>query len=102
MFDDELRVTIQQIGMALFLTGQEESFEAFRAHHPEAGGGWSLAPRPGVLAAGLHERVDDCCAAAFVACRDPQPVPRLDLAAALADIERLPHEQLLPMEPFFS
>ena len=49
-----------------------------------------------------HERVDDYCATAFVACHEPQPVPRLDLAAALADIGRLPHEQPLPLEPFFS
>lgn len=102
VFEDELRVTIQQIGMALFLTGQEDGFEAFRATHPEAGDGWITNPRPGVLAMGLHERVDDYCATAFVACREPQPVPRLDLAAALADIGRLPHEEPLPMEPFFS
>jgi Protein of unknown function (DUF2961) len=102
MFTDELRVTIQQIGMAIFFAGQEAEFEAFRATHPEAGGGWDVNPRPGVLAFGLHERVDDYCATAFVACLEPQPVPRLDLTAALADIERLPHEEMLPMEPFFS
>jgi hypothetical protein len=102
VFTDDMRVTIQQIGMALFLTGQEAEFDAFRATHPEAGDGWHENPRPGVLAMGLHERVDDYCATAFVACLEPQPVPRLDVAAALADIERLPSEQPLPMEPFFS
>jgi hypothetical protein len=102
MFTDALRVTIQQIGMALFLTGQEAELDAFRAAHPEAGVGWHENPRPGVLAMGLHERVDDYCATAFVACLEPQPVARVDLAVALADIERLPSEEPLPMEPFFS
>jgi hypothetical protein len=102
MFTDELRVTIQQIGMAIFFEGQETELEAFRASHPAAGGGWAEHPRPGVLAFGLHERVDDYCATAFVACSVPQPVPRLDLALALADIERFPHEAPLPMEAFFT
>ncbi|MGZ8764439.1 MAG: glycoside hydrolase family 172 protein [Acidimicrobiia bacterium] len=102
IFTDELRVTIQQIGMAIFFTGQEAQFEAFRATHPAAAGGWNENPRPGVVGAGLHERVDDYCATAFVACLEPQPVERVDLAVALADIERLPHEDVLPMEPFFS
>ena len=42
--------------------------------------------------------VDDYCAAAFVYCRVPQAVRRLDIAAALADIERKPYERPLPME----
>ena len=102
MFTDDLRVTIQQIGMAIFFEGQDAELEAFRGTHAEAGGGWAERPRPGVLAFGLHERVDDYCATAFVACLNVQAVPRLDLVAALADIERFPHEAVLPMEPFFS
>jgi len=43
--------------------------------------------------------VDDYCATAFVYCETPQPVPRVDDAAALADIERREYEQPLPMEP---
>jgi hypothetical protein len=102
VFTEELRVTIQQIGMAIFFTGQEAAFDEFAAAHPEAGGGWGMNPRPGVLAIGLHERVDDYCATAFVACLEPQPVPRLDPAVALADIGRFAHEDVLPMESFFS
>jgi hypothetical protein len=34
----------------------------------------------------IAERVDDYCAAAFLYCREPQPVPRLDVRAAMADI----------------
>ena len=48
---------------------------------------------PGMLAWGIAERVDDYCATAYVYCREPQPVPRLDVAAALADIERRDYEQ---------
>ena len=36
----------------------------------------------------ICERQDDYCATAFVYCRDAQAVPRLDLAAATADIAR--------------
>jgi hypothetical protein len=51
-----------------------------------------------VLAWGIAERVDDYCATAFTYCREPQPVPRLDLASALADISRLPFETPHPLE----
>jgi hypothetical protein len=44
--------------------------------------------------------VDDYCATAFVYCREPQPVPRLDLAVATADIEAA-YEQPHPLEPMF-
>ena len=47
---------------------------------------------PAVAVHGLSERVDDYCATAYVYCRDAQPVPRLDLASATADIERRPYE----------
>jgi hypothetical protein len=46
---------------------------------------------------GIAERADDYCAP-FVYCRDPQPVPALDLDAALADIERRPYERPSPLE----
>lgn len=48
---------------------------------------------PGLLASGIAERVDDYSAAAFVYCAEPQAVPRLDVAAAIADIQRQPYEQ---------
>ena len=60
-----------------------------------------MRPRPGILAMGIAERVDDYCATAYVYCREPQPVPRLDLASALANIERLPYETPHPMEALF-
>jgi hypothetical protein len=55
-------------------------------------------PGPQLLAWGIAERVDDFCATAFVYCRRPQAVPRLDIDAAVADIERRPYEDAHPME----
>ena len=82
----------------MFLPGQEAEFAAYEADHPVAGGGW-IRPGSGILAWGIVERVDDYCATAFVYCREPQPVPRLDVAAATKDIARLPFEKPDPLEP---
>lgn len=98
IFERDLRVTIQQIGYAIFGEGQEEELQAYERSNPVAGGGWQRNPGPGVLARGIAERVDDYCATAYVYCSHPQPVPRLDLAEALADIERLPYEEPSPAE----
>jgi hypothetical protein len=96
MFGSDLRVTIQQIGAA-YLT--DENFDAFAASHPVAGRGWQ---KRGSATFGIHERVDDYCAAAFVYSVEPQAVPRVDISAALADIERRDYEVPLPMERFLS
>ena len=98
VFERDLCVTIQQIGYALFREGDDERFAAYAASHPAAGAGWAMPTGRGVLARGIAERVDDYCATAFVYCRDPQPVPRLDLAATLAGIERRDYERLTPFE----
>lgn len=102
MFADELRVTIQQIGFALFGAGQEQVFESYARTNPAAGRGWVRNPRPGVLAHGIAERADDYCATSYLYCRAPQPVPRLDVPATLADIGRRPYEQPHPFEAFLS
>lgn len=102
MFARSLRVTIQQIGYAIFEEGQEEEFEQYAATHPAAGGGWVMRPRPGVHARGICERVDDYCGAAFVYCREPQGVTGLDVGAAVADIGRRPYEEPHPLEAFLS
>jgi hypothetical protein len=102
VFTEHLRVTIQQIGFMVFLDGQEEHLALYERSNPPAGTGWMRAPRPGVLAMGIAERVDDYCATAFVYCRDPQPVPRLDLDAARADIGRRPYETPDPTEAMFA
>ena len=98
VFERDLRVTIQQIGFATFAEGQDAEFERYSETNPPAGAGWQMRQSPGVLARGIAERVDDYCAAAFVYCMEPQPVPRLSLSAALADIARLPYERASPFE----
>ncbi|MDQ1533535.1 MAG: hypothetical protein QOF28_1296 [Actinomycetota bacterium] len=100
VFTDELRVTIQQIGMHTFPAGATDQFERFAASHPQAGDGW-FRGLPNLEAIGLHERVDDYSAAAFFYCTTPQPVDRLDVAGATADLGRLAHERADPMESFF-
>ena len=102
VFSRELRVTIQQIGFAFFREGDDAAFERYQRTNPAAGQGWLMRPRPGALAMGIAERRDDYCAAAFVYCREPQPVPRLDVPSALMDIAREPHEKPHPMEALFA
>lgn len=102
MFERELRVTIQQIGYDVFLAGDEARLARFEGDGMVAGNGLhrpDSGPMNGmVLAHGIVERQDDFCAVAYTVCRDPQPVPRLDVAAALADIGRLDYETANPME----
>ena len=92
MFQRELKVTIQQIGSAFFPAGQEAALEAYEKTNPVAGEGWIRDMVPGLHAWGIAERVDDYCATAYVYCTRPQPVARVDVAGALADIGRRPYE----------
>jgi hypothetical protein len=94
MFERELKVTIQQIGAKSFWGGQEAALEAYSKTNPPAGLGWLRDFVPGMLAWGIAERVDDYCATAYVYCTEAQAVPRVDPAAAAADIERLPYETM--------
>ena len=87
VFTTELRVTIQQIGARWFAPGQEADLEEYERTHPVAGAGWLRDHLPnGMAAFGIVERVDDYCAAAFVYCSRPQPVTRVDVALAIADL----------------
>jgi hypothetical protein len=100
MFASHMRVTIQQIGMAMFGPGHEAEFEAYAAAHPVAGRGWwRIGP---LVAAGIADRVDDYCATAFVYATRPQPVERVDVAAAIADVARRPYERPSTMEQMLS
>ena len=94
MFERELRVTIQQIGARSFLPGQEAELEAYSLTNPPAGNGWLRDLSPALLAWGIAERVDDYCATAVVYCTEPQAVPRVDPAAATADIGRFGYESM--------
>jgi hypothetical protein len=98
MYTSDLKVTIQQIGAKFFPVGAEAELAAYEQTHPVAGEGWQYDTRGRYLAWGIAERVDDYCATAYVYCRWPQAVPRLDLAAALADLERRPWETAHLME----
>jgi hypothetical protein len=98
MFRRDLKVTIQQIGAMFFLPGQESELKAYERTNPVAGQGWVRDAGPNLLAWGIAERVDDYCATAYVYCTNAQPVPRLDLASALADIERRNYESTSPQE----
>jgi hypothetical protein len=100
MFASDARVTIQQIGMAMFLKGQEAEFDAFSESHPVAGRGWWRVG--GLIAAGIHERVDDYCATAFVYATRPQAVERVDVALATADVGRRRYETMSAMERMLS
>ena len=87
LFDQSLRVTVQQIGAALFGLGSEGEYEAFKQQVTPAGMGWLEGVVPGQHAFGLYERADDWCATSFVYCAQPQFVPRLKLAVATADLD---------------
>ncbi len=100
VFADRLRVTIQQIGMNLFLAGQEPERDSYLATNPLAGNGWFEPTPPGTCGMALFERVDDYSAAAFVYCRDAQPVRRVEIAVAIADLDRREFEHADPMEAF--
>ena len=62
-----------------------------------AGEGWQRIDG-GAFTFGIVERIDDVCATAYVYCREPQRVKRVDLAGAVADLERRPYETAGPME----
>jgi hypothetical protein len=59
-----------------------------------AGDGWQRIGG-GAFTFGIVERIDDVCTTAYVYCREPQ---RVDLAGAVADLERRPYESVDPME----
>jgi hypothetical protein len=98
MFERDLKVTIQQIGAMFFLAGQEAEKEAYDLTNPVAGEGWSTDGPPGLLAWGICERVDDYSCTSYVYCLEPQGVPRVDVAAAIADIGRRAYEHAGQME----
>jgi hypothetical protein len=98
MFAKDLRVTIQQIGAAFFLNGEQEAKTAYERTNPVAGEGWLSSAKALFHAWGVVERSDDYCATAYVYCRKPQAVPRVDMKLALADIARQPWETASPLE----
>ncbi|HVN36921.1 MAG TPA: glycoside hydrolase family 172 protein [Myxococcota bacterium] len=98
VFRESLRVTIQQIGAVAVPRGDNALRRRIERGRRLAGTGWYEFARGPLEAFAICERQDDYCATAFVYCRDAQPVPRLDLASATADLARLPYEQPGPFE----
>jgi hypothetical protein len=98
VFRESLRVTIQQIGAVAVPRGGDALRSRLEREQKLAGTGWYEFARGPLEAFAICERQDDYCATAFVYCRDAQPVPRLDLASATADLARLPYEQPGPFE----
>jgi hypothetical protein len=96
MFSDNIRVTIQQIGGSQqFKKGQAAAYAAYKAAHIAAGPGWISDEKlfRDSLGFAIIERSDDYCAAAFVYCRQPQPVPRFNTDLAARDVAWLPVEK---------
>ena len=71
---------------------------AYERTNPVASAGWFRQPGRSTPAWGITERVDGYCATSYTYSRRPQPVPRLDVAAAMADIGCWPYERPYPME----
>jgi hypothetical protein len=92
VFQNMITVTIQQIGAIGVMKGpqQEQQLEALEKKYQVAGDGWLVGgPQfegTPIYAFGIAERQDDYSAAAFVYCRDAQPVPRLNITAATIDL----------------
>jgi hypothetical protein len=97
MYATDLKVTVQQIGAVVFLPSQEADMAAIEESGRLAGNGWQRIA-DGTLIFGIVERVDDACATAYVYCREPQTVERLDVAKAVVDLSRRPYEAIDPME----
>jgi hypothetical protein len=102
VFRDSLRVTLQQIGAVPVPKGRTDLKERLEREGRVAGEGWMRLRSPLVEWMAICERRDDVCATSYVYCRDAQPVARLDLPAALADLARLPYEKPSPFEPFLA
>lgn len=92
VFQERLKVTIQQIGAVLLPPGSGATKEAIDAAGIVCGSGWRHIDRPWAEWFAVCERVDDYCATAYVYCCDVQSVPRVVVAEAIADVARVPFE----------
>jgi hypothetical protein len=91
VFRESVKVTLQQIGSAMFRDGEDNALARFKADVTTAGDGWIEGGLGGgVKAFTLYERSDDWCATGFAYCAEPQPVARLDVATATADLGGVP------------
>ena len=77
VFRDSIKVTLQQIGSAVFGRVKNRRSRCSDEDVTTAGDGWIEG---GFGAFTLYERSDDWCATGFAYCRDAQPVVRVDAA----------------------
>src|SRR3546814_8403397 len=89
MFVDEIKVTIQQIGMAIFNADEAEARARYQEEHSAAGSGWATVAGTSFS---VVERRDDYCATAFAYGSQPQAAPRYNLATADADLGEFERE----------
>ena len=98
VFERTLRVTIQQLGAVMVPHGGDElGPPSTPVGSSPATAGRASGDGP-VEWFAVCERIDDYCATAFVMCHEVQAVPRVDVGAAIADVERFPYEQRSPFE----
>ena len=90
VFERSARVTLQQIGSAMFREGEEQALARFKASAMPAGDGWIENLAGGMLAFTLYERSDDWCATGFAYCAEAQAVTPLDISVAVADLTGVP------------
>ena len=93
VFREDLKVTVQQIGAVYVPVGQEGKREKVEASNPLAGQGWQGGRGDRIADWGIAERSDDYSAAAFLYCREPQPVTAYASEDAVADIGRFDYEE---------
>jgi hypothetical protein len=91
MFASEIKVTIQQIGMAMFDVGQADEMARYRETHPAAGHGWVAVADTSFS---IVERRDDYCATAYAYCAEPQPVRRYSTTNAIRNLALFEYEAL--------
>jgi hypothetical protein len=91
VFRESIKVTLQQIGSAVFGRGDDAALARFRIGLTTAGDGWLEGPFGSFT---LYERSDDWCTTGFAYCREPQTVPRVDVRAATADLAGIPDGHL--------
>ncbi len=93
VFREELKVTVQQIGAVYVPVGQEGKRKKIEASNPLAGPGWQGGRGDRIADWGIAERSDDYSAAAFLYCREPQPVTAYASEDAVVDIGRFDYEE---------
>src|SRR3546814_11746902 len=87
MFVDEIKVSIQQLGMAIFNADEAEARARYQEEHSAAGSGWSTVAGTSFS---VVERRDAYCATAFAYGSQRQAAPSSNLATARVVLGTIP------------